>query len=177
MKKIAIVISLILVVNMICFAEVDGSNKSLSVQLEVGLKDMLAFTSEKILDDADTIAENQAYADKKNFPMQADGTISEEIYISYVTNSASPYSLSLEYQDLKWNNHTIPLTVTVENVTDENSEDYSIDLSEQGVAKNGLRVWSEKLKITAEEDAIKNAPATGENQYYSATFTLVHNGV
>lgn len=67
MKKIAIVISLILVVNMICFAEVDGSNKSLSVQLEVGLKDMLAFTSEKILDDADTIAENQAYADKKNW--------------------------------------------------------------------------------------------------------------
>lgn len=177
MKKIAIVISLILVVNMICFADVDGSDKSLLVQLKVGLKDMLAFTSEKILDDADTIAENQAYADKKNFPMQADGTISEKIYISYVTNSASPYSLSLKYQDLKWNNHTIPLTVTVENVTDENSEDYSIDLSEQGVAKNGLRVWSEKLIITAGEDAIKNAPATGENQYYSATFTLVHNGV
>ena len=176
MKKIAIVVSLILVVNMICFADVDGSNKSLSVQLEVGLKDMLAFTSEKIPDDADAIAENQAYTDKKNFPMQADGTISEEIYISYVTNSVSPYSLYLEYQDLKWNNHTIPLTVTVENVTDENSEGYSIDLSEQEVAKNGLRVWSKKLTITAEEDAIKNAPATGEDQYYSATFTLVHNG-
>lgn len=177
MKKIAIVVSLILVVNMICFADVDGSGKSLSVQLKVGLKDMLAFTSEKIPDDADAIAENQAYADKQNFPMQADGTISEEIYISYVTNSASRYSLSLEYQDLKWNNHTIPLTVKVENVTDENSEDYSIDLSEQVVAKNGLRVWSKKLTITAEEDAIKNAPATGENQYYTATFTLVHNGV
>ena len=65
MKKIAIVVSLILVVNMICFADVDGSNKSLSVQLEVGLKDMLAFTSEKIPDEADAIAENQAYADKK----------------------------------------------------------------------------------------------------------------
>lgn len=177
MKKVAIVVSLILVVNMICFADVDGSNKSLSVQLEVGLKDMLAFTSEKIPDDADAIAVENAYDDKKSFPMQANGTISEEIYISYVTNSASSYNLSLEYQDLKWNNHTIPLTVTVENVTDENSEDYSIDLSEQGVAKNGLRVWSEKLTITAEEDAIKNAPATGENQYYSATFTLVHNGV
>lgn len=176
MKKIAIVVSLILVVNMICFAEVDGSNKRLSVQLEVGLKDMLAFTSEKIPDDADTIADDQAYADKKNFLMQADGTISGEIYISYVTNSASPYNLSLKYEDLKWNNHTIPLTVTVENVTEENYEDYSIDLSEQEVAKNGLRVWSKKLTITAEEDAIKNAPATGEDQYYSATFTLVHNG-
>ena len=176
MKKIAIVVSLILVVNMICFADVDGSNKSLSVQLEVGLKDMLAFTSEKIPDDADAIAENQAYTDKKNFPMQADGTISEEIYISYVTNSVSPYSLYLEYQDLKWNNHTIPLTVTVESVTDENSEDYSIDLSEQEVVKNGLRVWSEKLTITADEDEIKKAPATGEDEYYTATFTLVHNG-
>ena len=30
---------------------------------------MLAFTSEKIPDDADAIAENQAYADKKNFTM------------------------------------------------------------------------------------------------------------
>ncbi len=176
MKKIAIVVSLILVVNMICFADVDGSDKSLSVQLKVGLKDMLAFTSEKIPDDADAIAENLAYADKKPFTMQANGTISEEIYISYVTNSASLYSLSLKYQDLEWNNHKIPLTVTVENVTDENSEGYSIDLSEQEVAKNGLRVWSEKLTITAEEDAIKNAPATGEDQYYSATFTLVHNG-
>ena len=63
MKKIAIVVSLILVVNMICFADVDGSNKILSVQLEVGLKDMLAFTSEMIPVDADAIAENQAYSD------------------------------------------------------------------------------------------------------------------